>query len=83
MMFLLSIPVHFTNDLRCLLFICFLGSYRLLLGAIIMMGCEVEGVSKEGIQGEKNVITYRLVELISNDIHWFCMTAAKTHSRMV
>jgi len=32
--------------------------------------------------GKKNGITYRLDELISNDIHWFCMTAAKTHSRM-
>lgn len=46
-----------------------------------MMGCEVEGVSREGIWGEK-VITYRLDEFIFNDIHWFCMTAAKTHSRM-
>lgn len=52
---LLSVPAHFTNDLRCLLFICYFweGSYRLLLGAIIMMGCEVEGVSMKGIQGEK------------------------------
>ena len=30
------------------------GGYRLLLGAIIMMlGVEVEGVTREGIQGEK------------------------------
>lgn len=51
MMFLLSIPDHFTNDLVHLLFICFSGSYRLLLGAIIMMGVQWEGkgVSREEI----------------------------------
>lgn len=83
MMFLLSIPAHFTNDLMCLLFICFLRSYRLLLGAIIMMGCDVRWRgSAEREFKKKNVITYRLDEFISNDIHWFCRTAAKTHSRM-
>lgn len=75
-------PAHFTNDLRCVLFICFSGSYGLLLGAIIMMGYEVEGVNRKRIWGKK-VITYRLDKLISNDIHLFCVTAAKTHSRMV
>lgn len=36
------------------------------------------GVSREGILGgKKNVITYRWSELISIDIHWFCMTAAR------
>lgn len=52
MMFLLSASAHFTNDLRCL-FICFLRRYGLLLGAIIMMGVRLEGVSDEGIQGKK------------------------------
>lgn len=51
-----------------------------------MMGCGArwEGGQQRGnLRGEKkNVITYRLDELISNDIHWFCMTAAKTHSIM-
>lgn len=43
-------PAHFTNDLRCRLFICIPGSYRLLLGAIIMMGGGgAEKVSREGI----------------------------------
>lgn len=51
----------------------------LLLGAIIMTVGVVRGGGgqRRGSLRKKNLITYRLDELISNGIHWFCMTAAK------
>lgn len=43
------------------------------------MWCAVGGAgsAEREFEGEKNVITYRWSELISIDIHWFCMTAAR------
>lgn len=78
MMFLLRIPSHFANDSRCRPFIYLLAElYILLLEAIIMiLWFKVEKVSREEIQGEKNVITYRLDELIRSDMHRFGETAA-------
>lgn len=55
-MFLLSILAHFRNDGSCL-FICFLGSYIWLLGAIIMMGGEVEGGSAESQSKKAPLLT--------------------------
>lgn len=53
-----------------------------MLGTIIMIGREVERVRSEGIQGKKCNYTNRMDELFPNDIHWLCMTAARSRSRM-
>ncbi len=47
-----------------------------------MMGCGVRRRGSAEREVKRKICNYILDEFISNDIHWFCMTAAKTHSRM-
>lgn len=43
-------PAHLTNELKCRLFISISGSYRLLLGAIIMMEGGQKGLAERELK---------------------------------